>query len=393
VFQEKIGRRELLRRSLFASGSQLLRFDKAAPTSLLLSQEDDIFASGEQLGSVEFLEQLSVPMETGFGEGLDGRLYTDLSKLGPPTVITPTESFYVRTRASELLPGRERWTVRLNGLLTRSFELPIDGLEKSAKPMGMHLMECAGNARTVHFGLISAAEWTGVQLSDLVESAQPKSHATCVRVSGFDTYPSKSLSSQAGASWVFTREELRVTRAFLAIEMNGQSLTRDHGAPVRLVVPGWYGCACIKWVNEITLVDKSVESTSQMQEFAERTHQPGVPKMVRDYKPATIEQAAMPTRIEKWLVGERILYRLKGIAWGGAHPVSALEIRFNPDEDYVPVESFSHQSNDPWSFWTHTWTPKRTGTYLIRLRAKDPQVLARRMNAGYYLRAVNITET
>jgi DMSO/TMAO reductase YedYZ molybdopterin-dependent catalytic subunit len=95
--------------------------------------------------------------------------------------------------------------------------------------------------------------------------------------------------------------------------MNGKPLTKDHGAPVRLIVPGWYGCACIKWVNEITLVDDGAAATSQMQEFAGRTQQMGVPKLVRDYQPARIEQVAMPTRIEKWMIDERIVYRVTGI--------------------------------------------------------------------------------
>jgi len=213
-----------------------------------------------------------------------------------------------------------------------------------------------------------------------------------VLVSGFDTYPTKSVSSQPGASWVFTWDELKLARAFLATEMNGGLLTKDHGAPIRLVVPGWYGCACIKWVNEITLVEDGAEATSQMQEFAGRTGQAGIPKLVRDYKPATIEQAAMPTRIEKWLVGEQIEYRVAGILWGGSRAVKGLEIRFNPEEEYVPVESVSQTRNDPWSFWTHTWRPKQAGSYLIRLRINDAQIAAGRLDAGYYVRSVEITE-
>jgi hypothetical protein len=130
-----------------------------------------------------------------------------------------------------------------------------------------------------------------------------------------------------------------------------------------------------------------------MQEFAGRTQQVGVPKLVRDYKPARIEQAAMLTRIEKWIIDERIVYRVTGILWGGSRPVSTLEIRFNPEEDYLAVESVQQKINDPWSFWTHTWSPKRPGTYLIRLRIKDPQMAATRLHAGYYLRSVEITET
>ena len=96
-------------------------------------------------------------------------------------------------------------------------------------------------------------------------------------------------------------DELKASKAFLATEMNGESLTRDHGAPVRLVVPGWYGCVCIKWVDEVTLLGEGAATTSQMREFASRTMQQGVPELVKDYRPAFIEQAAMPIRVEKWV--------------------------------------------------------------------------------------------
>ena len=390
--RKRISRRELLCGSLVAGGTLLLGFEEVAWPKPLQDGVKNLLAEGKQIGVVEFSKEALVPMESAFGDGLDGRMYTDLSRLSAQTIVTPTESFYIRTRASELLDTRKPWTVRLGGLVTKPLELHLEELTKTAKPMGLHLMECAGNARSVHFGLMSAAEWAGVPLADVLESVKPKSQSTRVLVSGFDTYPTKSVSSQPGASWVFTWDELKAARAFLATEMNGSPLTKDHGAPIRLLVPGWYGCACIKWANEITLVDDAAEATSQMQEFAGRTQQQGVPKLVRDYKPATIEQAAMPIRIEKWLVSERIQYRVTGILWSGSRPVKGLEIRFNPEEDYVPVESIQQKVNDPWSFWTHTWSPRQTGTYLIRMRINDPQIAARRLDAGYYVRTVEITE-
>ena len=390
--EERISRRKLLRGSIVAGGALLLGFDKMAwPKSAQLGVKDPL-AGGRRVGLVGFSQEAPVPMETAFGDGLDGRMYTDLSRLTPQNVVTATESFYVRTRASELLEGQKPWLVRLNGLGTKPVELSLAELKKSSQPMGVHVMECAGNARSGHFGLMSAAEWSGVPLVELLERVKFQPQSTRVLISGFDTYPTKSMSSQPGASWIFSWDDLMRARAFLATEMNGKPLSKDHGAPIRLMVPGWYGCACIKWVNEITLVDDGAEATSQMQEFAGRTQQVGVPKVARDYKPARMEQAAMPTRIEKWIIDERIVYRVTGILWGGSRPVSSLEIRFNPEENYVQVESVQQKVNDPWSFWTHTWSPKQPGPYLIRLRIEDPQIAAARLNAGYYLRSVEITE-
>jgi DMSO/TMAO reductase YedYZ molybdopterin-dependent catalytic subunit len=375
-----------------AGGALLSGFEKIAWPKCIPRLAQDSVTAGKKLGIVDFSGEAPVPVETPFGEGLDGRMYTNLAKLTPEQRVTTTESFYIRTRASELLPRDKPWLVRVGGLATRPFDLTIDELKKRSKPAGLYLMECAGNARSVHFALMSVADWTGVRLLEILDNAKVKEQGTRVLVSGFDTYTAKSASSLPGASWIFSWDQLRSAGAFLATEMNGSPLTLDHGAPVRLVVPGWYGCACIKWVNEITLVEDAAEATSQMQEFASRTQQRGVPKLARDFQPATMDQAAMPIRIEKWQVDDRIQYRVFGILWGGSQPVKSLEIRFNPEEDYVPVDSFERHMSDPWSFWTHTWTPKQTGAYMIRLRVTEPQVVARRMDAGFYLRSVEITE-
>jgi DMSO/TMAO reductase YedYZ molybdopterin-dependent catalytic subunit len=391
-FGRRFSRRELLRSSLIAGGAMLVGFDRIAWPRLLQGSAGDQFAGGKPLGTVAFSKEATVPMETALSAELDARLYTDLSKLTPENAVTPTEKFYVRTGASELLDPQRDWRIHMGGIAAKSSELNIDDLKKMAKPMGIHLMECAGNARSVHFGLMSVADWAGVRIAELFENSKVNPSAARVLISGFDTYATKSISSVPGASWIFIRDDLRTARAFLATEMNGSPLTKDHGAPVRLVVPGWYGCACIKWVNEITIVDDTAAATSQMQEYAARTMQSGVPRLAREYKPATVEQAAMPIRIEEWLVDEKIKYKVVGILWGGSRPLKTLEIRFNPDEDYVTVDNFQHTANDPWSFWTHAWTPKQTGSYLIRLRVNEPGVAARRLDLGYYMRSVEITE-
>lgn len=390
--RRKISRRELLQGSLVAGGTLLLGFESLAFARCLPSRVDPSFQGGKPLGIVPFSEESRAEMETPLGAELDGRLYTDLSKLTPQSAITPSESFYLRTRASELLEAQHLRQVRIGGLLAKEFTLGIEEIRKSAKPIGVHLMECAGNARSVHFGLMSAAEWSGVPLMDVLESAKAKSQGSRVLVSGFDTYQAKSATSVAGASWIFSMEELKAAGAFLATEMNGAPLTRDHGAPLRLFVPGWYGCVCIKWVNEISFVDERAEATSQMLEYAARTMQQGAPQLAKDYKPALVEASAMPVRVEKWTISEKIQYRVTGILWGGSRPVQELQIRFNPEEDYVAVDDLQPGGNNTWRFWTHAWTPAKPDTYHIRLRVPGAGMATRRLDAGYYMRSVEIQE-
>lgn len=326
------------------------------------------------------------------GTELDGRLFTDLSTLTPANPLTPTDKFFVRTRASNLLDTSKPWTIHVGGLVEKPIAIPAEVLAKQARPMGIHLMECSGNTRSAHFGMMSVAAWEGVQLREILETAKPRVTGVRVLVSGFDRYQEESMTSESGASWIFRPDDLFSSKAFLATKMNGQPLGADHGAPVRLMVPGWYGCVCTKWVNQIDFVSDHAAATSQMLEYAGRTMQTGTPSLARDYRPAIVDIAAMPTRIEKWLVGGKIRYRVTGIRWGGWLPSQEMEIRFDSQEAFVPVEIIPSSPGESWCFWSHQWSPPRTGKFTIRLRPKAANISARRLNSGYYDRSVDIAE-
>lgn len=382
-------RREWLSASLLSTGALLVGLDNLPDSQSAPAQSQRTGA--KLLGTIPFLRESSLPTETLLGEELDGRLYADLSKLIPLETATASPHFYVRTRASHLLDQRKPWSVRL-GSNEHAVEISSEELQRQSRPQGLHLMECAGNTREAHFGMLSVADWTGVPIQFLLDRLPAADAASRILISGFDEYATASQTSRPGGSWIFSRPELVSSGAFVATQMNGEPLTADHGAPLRLVVPNWYGCVCIKWLNSISLVDDSAPSTSHMADFAFRTHQTGSPALARDFQPATIDAAAMPIRVEQWTIGNRIQYRVVGIVWGGSQPVKQLEIRFNPDEDFVPVESFHQTANDPWTFWTHTWAPAKRDTYVIRLRVAAPQMRTRRLDMGFYARTVEITE-
>jgi DMSO/TMAO reductase YedYZ molybdopterin-dependent catalytic subunit len=389
--QARFSRRDWLRMSLIGGMIVVTGFDPLRWQTVAFANNKNSFYGGKKIGDIDFIGEFPFEMNTVIGTELDGRLYTDLSPLTPEHPITPTKDFYIRTCASKLLEDSTRaWTVRLAGLARERANLSLSGLTAMEKPMGVHLMECVGNQRACHFGLVSAASWTGVSLSDILNTVRIGPRASHVLVSGFDRYEAEPVSSIPGASWIFKLDELRARGAFLATRMSGKPLTRDHGAPVRLIVPGWYGCACIKWVNEIALVFDDAPATSQMKEYAERTGQQGVPDLATDYLPAAMEYAATPIRIERWSVDGAFKYRLVGLLWGGSAPVKKLEIRFNLEEEYVPVDHLSLPGQNSWRFWVHTWVPRNEGEHVIRLRVKDPVVQAKRLESGHYERAVVI---
>jgi DMSO/TMAO reductase YedYZ molybdopterin-dependent catalytic subunit len=364
----------------------------AARIEQLLAQSCDGAPLGDLLGTVPLHGDR--PRATPFGEiiggpGLDARLFTDLSTLQPDRLITPSAEVFIRTAA----PAAARvtstgWSIALDGLKTTE-RLALPTLLERSRPMGAHLIECSGNADPDNFGLMSVAEWDGVPLVEIVERLGLTGSAGVI-VSGLDeTAPSRS--SAAGASWVFSRDELRARGAFLAVGMNGAPLTADHGAPVRLVVPGWYGCSWIKWVNSLRSARDDEPTTSQMMEFSLRTHQGGVPALARDYAAPEIDLAATPIRVEQRRVAGRIEYRIVGIVWGGTKPVDRLAIRFTAGEAPQPFTVCpAPKSTEIWSLWEYRWRPTSPGVYSIALRAVDPSIRTRRLDVSYYVRRVVI---
>lgn len=351
---------------------------------------DDPFEGGQLLGTLEFVGEGAAPFGVVIGAGLDARLYQDLAALQPDSLVGPAEAFFVRTQTPDLLPT-SAWTLEIGGLVGSQLTLSLAELEPMIEPRGVHLMEGASNGPQARFGMLSAAEWSGVPIAALLAKAQTAPGATQLRVSGFDEHSQPSVGSTAGASWVFGLDDLAEAGAFLATHMGGEPLLSDHGAPLRLVVPGWYGCACIKWVVQLWLVGDDEPATSQMVEFAPLTHQAGIPTLARDFAPAIVDLAAVPIRVERWQVGAAVLHRVVGVVWGGAEPAQILNIRFGPNAPAEPVVICPPpEAGAPWSLWSHPWTPLGAGPVTLRLAVADPDVPTRRLDAGYYDRVVQV---
>ncbi len=350
----------------------------------------DPLAGGELLGTVALLDSGSPDFGRLYGSGLDARMMTDLATVRPEAPVIPTERFYVRTSTPDALPPAAGWKVRLTGLVEQPVELSVEDIVARASDRGMVLLECAGNGTTTAFGLMSAGRWRGVPIAELLDRARPAAGAARLRIEGYDRHDGPSETSFAGAGWVFTREQLEAAGAFVATHLNDAPLTPEHGQPVRLVVPGWYGCCSIKWLREIAFVDDEEPPTFHMLEFARRVMQEGEPDKARDWSPALIDHAAMPVRVEKWRVGGKLRYLVAGILWGGDRPSPRLELSFGGD--WLPVEVCpAPKTVRSWTTWATIWDPPAKGTYELRCRFDDA-VRQRRLDTGYYLRRVQIDE-
>jgi DMSO/TMAO reductase YedYZ molybdopterin-dependent catalytic subunit len=179
--------------------------------------------------------------------------------------ITPTQVFFVRSHFGPPSLDRSR-RLRIHGLVRRSLFLGLDDLKRFSEASAISVLQCAGNGRALHrprvpgvqwrHGAMGQARWSGVRLRDLLEAAGLRDGARHVRLAGADLPPSPAVPR-------FIRS-LPIERALdpatlLATRMNGAPLPLVHGAPFRLVVPGWAGDHWVKWLSDLRVQEEEAE--------------------------------------------------------------------------------------------------------------------------------------
>jgi DMSO/TMAO reductase YedYZ molybdopterin-dependent catalytic subunit len=248
-------------------------------------------------------------------------------------------------------------------------------------------MECAGNGRSFFgsqqgtpapgsawkLGAIGAAKWHGVALREVLERAGIKSSAVDVMPQGLD---SEVITN--GVNEGHVRRPLPVAKALddalLAYGMNGEALPPDHGAPVRLVVPGWVGVASTKWVGQIEVADAPLYSpwnTTQYRMIGPEYPADSPPLTKQAVKSAF--ELPMPATLP---AGKTI--RLRGRSWSGSGTIKRVEIypeavssSTSAPGSWQAAELESPNLPQAWVRWSFDWTPPGPGSYQLRARATD----------------------
>jgi sulfite oxidase len=250
-------------------------------------------------------------------------------------LLTPTDVFFVRSHFGAPAVVRSP-RLRIEGLVGKPLDLGVSDLEKLPQVTLTAVVQCAGNGRAlieprvpgvqwVH-GAMGQATWTGVRLRDLLDRAGVRSGAAHVTLLGADVPPKPSVP---GFVRSIPLERARDETTLVALQMNGQALTHAHGAPFRLVVPGWSANHWMKWLS-VVRVD-ATEAPGFYMQTAYRL--PRVPVEPGAAVPPgnTIPVAAFPVKsvIARPVAGSRRprgAEEIVGVAFSGEGPVTRVEV-------------------------------------------------------------------
>jgi len=238
-------------------------------------------------------------------------------------------------------------------------------------------MECAGNGRagmTPRYpsmpwtqGAVGTADWTGVPLSKLLALVKPRSAAMEIAFHGAD------VGFDSGVEHDFARS-LKLSELsddiLVAWAMNGQPLLPQHGAPLRLIVPGWFGMASVKWLERIEVLDRAFDGYQQVTgyKYKKKPEDEGTP--VRHMK---VRSLMLPPGMPDWYTRRRLVERgtvkLEGRAWSGAGvAVTRVEVAIDGHWRTAEVEAPAHRFG--WQRWRASWDAS-SGEHELACRATD----------------------
>ena len=188
--------------------------------------------------------------------------------------ITPHGKHYVRDHFA--IPAPPEHLV-IDGLVERPQRLTLRDLLEMAGTTLPVTLECAGNGRAYvdppapgeqwHLGAVGTAQWTGIPLRSVLERAHPKAGAREMLFVGADHGMQKDLGRDISFERSLPIADALGDGPLLAWAMNGKPLPPEHGAPLRLIVPRWYGVASVKWLARITAIDHAFEGFYQKERY------------------------------------------------------------------------------------------------------------------------------
>jgi len=290
--------------------------------------------------------------------------------------VTPTGQIYVRSNFPFPALDGDDHRVEIGGMVRSEYSVSVRELRgmTAVHSTVTVTMECAGNDRLAirplpagepwRTNALSTSRWTGVPLRTLLDRARLHDRAREILVEGAD-----GGTVEGNVVRMFGRslplDKALAPETLLAFAVNGEPLTLAHGAPLRLVVPGWYGMASVKWVTRITAIERAYDGYFQRDRYV--YDEPG-----RGISPVTTMRVksmiTAPTEGDRM---ERARVQIEGWAWSGDGAITRVEVATGGGDTWSDARLTPPESPHAWTRWTGDWTPAEPGRYALRSRATD----------------------
>lgn len=296
--------------------------------------------------------------------------------------LTPNDRFFVRSHFGPPKPeSLEDWHLHVEGNVERPLKFSLVDLTQFEEVMMTAVVQCSGNGRAFFTpkvpgaqwekGAVGNATWTGVRLVDVLNRAGLGTAAQHVQMLGADRpiLPTVPLFVRS-----IPIDKALHPDTILATRMNGDPLPLLHGAPLRLIVPGWAGDACVKWLTHLNVQEREAEGYYMKTAYRmpARPVNPGSKGKAID----TIPVEAMPVKsiIAGPDEGARVTLGnipIQGVAWTGEGEVFRVEVSTDDGKMWHEAELIGEQRPYAWRLWRYAWRETRPGQYTVLARATD----------------------
>ena len=283
--------------------------------------------------------------------------------------VTDNDDFYLVQHYGQPEIDNDTWRLRVTGMVDNELEFSLSDLmnrQTTERPIGF---ECGGNSQRLFHGLIGNADWRGVSLADILRQAGIQEGAKEIVFFGADLATEEIRGREVEKAFA---RSLSVTDAMreenmLAFEMNGEPLPHYHGKPVRLLVPGWYGVANVKWLTQI-----HVQSTRYMGRFMGRDYVTlkkenvgGVDRWVEN-SVTTMNLKSSIIRVTE--LGGR--YSIQGFVLNDGTPLRSVEVKID-DGPWLTAEMNPDNTQYSWKLFSLDWPNPAAGEHTLVSRVTD----------------------
>ena len=283
--------------------------------------------------------------------------------------VTDNEDFYLVQHYGQPEVDNDAWRLRVTGMVDNELEFSLSDLMNGNTVEQQVGFECGGNSQRLFHGLIGNANWRGVSLRDILQRAGIQDGAKEVVFFGADVATEEIRGREVDKAFArgLSIPDAMREENMLAFEMNGEPLPHYHGKPLRLIVPGWYGVANVKWLTQI-----HVQNTRYMGRFMGRDYVTlkkenvgGVERWVEN-SVTTMNLKSSIVRVTE--MGGR--YSIQGFVLNDGTPLRSVEIKID-DGPWQSAEMNPNNTQYSWKLFSLDWTNPTPGDHTLVSRVTD----------------------